>query len=66
MKNIISFFTLLILFDGCTQNDPNWEKGQIYKSEKLIVPVGNGQSGFIEMKSSHTGITASNQIGEKE
>ena len=51
---------------GCTQNTPGWKKGEMVKSEKLIAIIGNGQSGFTEMNPTQTGITAANQIGEKE
>ena len=51
---------------GCTQNTPGWKKGEVVKSEKLIAIIGNGQSGFTEMNPTQTGITAANQIGEKE
>jgi len=66
MKNFFSFFILIILFMGCTQNTPGWKKGEVVKSEKLIAIIGNGQSGFTEMNPTQTGITAANQIGEKE
>ena len=66
MKNYFFFFILIILFMGCTQNTPGWKKGEVVKSEKLIATIGNGQSGFTEMNPTQTGITAANQIGEKE
>ena len=66
MKNYFFFFILIILFMGCTQNTPGWKKGEVVKSEKLIESIGNGQSGFTEMSPTQTGITAANQIGEKE
>jgi len=66
MKTYFFFFILILLFMGCTQNTPGWKKGEVVKSEKLIASIGNGQSGFTEMNPSQTGITAANQIGEKE
>ena len=66
MKNYFSFFIFIILFLGCTQNTPGWKKGEVVKSEKLIAIIGNGQSGFTEMNPTQTGITAANQISEKE
>ncbi len=55
-----------MFFIGCSQNEPGWEKGQVYQVEKLVSPIGSGDSGFSEMAPNQTGVSAANQIGEKE
>ena len=51
---------------GCTKNEPGWKTGQVFRKDKLSPPIGNGRSGFTSINSTHTGVTAANQIGEKE
>ena len=51
---------------GCTKNEPGWKTGQVFRKDKLSPPIGNGKSGFTSINSTHTGVTAANQIGDKE
>ena len=66
MKKSISVIILFLFIIGCEQNEPGWGKEQVYKVERLTVPIGNGDSGFSEMAPSQTGVTAGNWIGEQE
>jgi len=66
MWRSISYITFLLFFLGCSQKDPGWASGQVFKSEPLTIVLKDDQVGFSEMPSSKTGITTSNHIGEKE
>ncbi|MDP6340088.1 MAG: FG-GAP-like repeat-containing protein [Candidatus Marinimicrobia bacterium] len=66
MKFTISLLIPLVLFFGCVQQDPGWEEGQVYKVETLNSPIGSNTPGFTELDPSETGVTAANEIGEKE
>lgn len=62
---IVTVISLLLLF-GCTEKDPGWKKGQIYKVEPLNQPIGSNAPGFTEVNPSETGVIAANKIGQKE
>jgi len=66
MKKSVLYLLLLIFISGCSWNESGWNKDQVFKSEKLISPIGQGNSGFSEMNPSHTNVTSTNQIGDKE
>ena len=66
MWRSISYITFLLFFLGCSQKDPGWASGQVFKSEPLTIVLKDDQVGFSEMPSSKTGVTTSNHIGEKE
>ena len=62
---IVTVISLFFLF-GCTEKDPEWKKGQIYKVEPLSQPIGSNAPGFTEVNPSETGVIAANKIGQKE
>ena len=66
MKYAIVTLISFVLFLGCVQNDPGWEKGQVYKIESLNAPIGTNTTGFTELDPSETGVNAANKIGQKE
>ena len=66
MKIKYLFLILFLFMVGCTKNEPGWGTGQIFRKDKLSLPIGNGRFGFTSMNPTHTGVTAANQIGEKE
>ena len=66
MKYAIVTLISFVLFLGCAQNDPGWEKGQVYKIESLNAPIGTNTTGFTELDPSETGVNAANKIGQKE
>ena len=66
MCRSISYITFLLFFLGCSQKEPGWQSGQVFKSEPLTIVLKDDQVGFSEMPSSKTGVTTSNHIGEKE
>ena len=66
MKIKYLFPILFLLIAGCTKNEAGWETGQILRKDNLPPPIGSGRSGFTSMNPTHTGVTAANQIGEKE
>ena len=62
---IVTVISLFFLF-GCTEKDPEWKKGHIYKVEPLSQPIGSNAPGFTEVNPSETGVIAANKIGQKE
>ena len=62
----IKYLFLILFIAGCTKNEPGWKTGQIFQKDKFPPPIGNGRPGFTSMNPTHTGVTAANQIGEKE
>ena len=66
MKIKYLFLILFLFMAGCTKNESGWKTGQIFRKDKFPQPIGNGRAGFTSINSTHTGVTAVNQIGEKE